>query len=78
MEEMPNWNGLLLKKMQIKLAERFYGFSSDEKMMAWIEVNSEKFRQVITTHPEYVEMYEKGDEEVLKKIEEELYIHTEH
>jgi len=60
-------------EMQIKLALRFYGFDSDEKVMNWIQEYSPQFREVINQHPKYMQEYEHNPEETLDKIEREMY-----
>lgn len=59
---------LIGNMMQIELAERH-----DEDLSHFIETRAGTFREIISTHPEYLEEFEADPEGTLKKIEDTIY-----
>lgn len=63
----------LRNRMQLTLADRFYGFNSNEKRIEWVEKYSSAFRTLAEQKPELLERFRTEPETVLKEAEEALY-----
>lgn len=59
--------------MQEALAARFFGFSSDETLMQWIERYSAKFRELIRRDPALLERFATKPEAALGEAEAALH-----
>ena len=59
--------------MQTKLAEKFYGFASDETVMKWIELYSPAFREVVSKQPDFLARFDTEPDTVLEEIGHLLY-----
>lgn len=62
-------------EMQIKLAARLYGFEiDDDHFFNWEEKYSEKFAEVVKTHPDLLCEYVSGDsDQALERVSDLIY-----
>ncbi len=63
----------LANHVQLLLADQYYGHSSEETQIKWIEKYSKRFREIITEHPELLDQFEKNPVKSLEDIKSLLY-----
>lgn len=70
----------LSAQMQMALAERYFGFISDNAMMIWVDADNpngraKAFRDIIAANPSFIDRFanESEREKTLLEIEEKLY-----
>ncbi|MSU55620.1 MAG: hypothetical protein EXS46_03750 [Candidatus Taylorbacteria bacterium] len=64
----------LRNKMQLDLADAFYGFESDDKRMEWIEKYSRDFGVLVKSNPEILEHYKNNPREAIERAGRILYV----
>jgi hypothetical protein len=67
-----------INAMQVALAERYFGFASDETVARWVERYSAAFREIIRRDPSLVERFASDREAALGEAEAALHVGETH